>query len=93
LKWELGRKRVGKIPSSTPYANSNGFPVSSQIGNGIYCNSFFSFEMCSPVSLFPHQRISYPPEPIPHPRRAKQEVGRGRTHMLLFKHSTGILAP
>lgn len=39
------------IPSSIPYCNSNGRPVSLQMGNGMYCNSFFSLEMCSPVSL------------------------------------------
>jgi len=43
---------LGGIPSSIPYCNSKGLPVSLQIGNGMYCNSFFSFEICSPVSLY-----------------------------------------
>jgi hypothetical protein len=54
------RGKEKDIPSSTPYANSNDCPVSSQIGNGIYCNSFLSFEICSPVSLFAHQPSSSP---------------------------------
>jgi hypothetical protein len=54
------RGKEKDIPSSTPYANSNDCPVSSQIGNGIYCSSFLSFEICSPVSLFAHQPSSSP---------------------------------
>ena len=46
----------GDVPSSTPYRSSNGLPVSLHIGNGIYCNSFFSFEICSPVSLYTYNQ-------------------------------------
>ncbi len=40
-----------RIPSSIPYLNSNGNPVSLHVGKGMYCSSFLSFEICSPVSL------------------------------------------
>ena len=43
---------MASIPSSIPYRNSNGRPVSLHIGKGEYTSSFFSFEICSPVSLF-----------------------------------------
>lgn len=45
------------LPSSIPYCNSSGCPVSLQTGKGAYTSSFFSLEMCSPVSLSFYQRL------------------------------------
>jgi hypothetical protein len=53
------REKDEKVPSSTPYCNSKGLPVSLHIGKGTYCNSFFSFEICSPVSLFAANQHEY----------------------------------
>jgi hypothetical protein len=53
-----GKRKGGKggvVPSSMPYFSSSGRPVSLQVGKGTYCSSFFSFSICSPVSLSSHQ--------------------------------------